>query len=158
MIKTSAIVLGAFISTSLVAAPATAQERETPYWASINTAELNMRVGPGRDYKIEWVYERHGLPLKVLRVQEGWRFVQDPDGTEGWVTAALISADRTAYVIGDGLAPMRASPQDDAALRWNLEAGVIGDLGECEAGWCELSVEGRKGFVAQGRLWGAGEP
>ena len=158
MIGTPRIVLGAIAAASLVAAPADAQERETPYWASIDTSELNMRVGPGRDYKIEWVYEREKLPLKVLRVQEGWRFVQDPDGTEGWVSAALISAERTAYVIGEGLAPMRASPADNAALRWNLEVGVIGDLGECEAGWCELSVEGRKGFVAEKRLWGTGEP
>lgn len=149
----------ALIFTSILAAgPASAQERETPYWASIDTSQLNMRVGPGRDYRIEWVYERDDLPLKVLRVQEGWRFVQDPDGTEGWVTAALISADRTAYVTGEGLAAMRASPAGNAALRWKLETGVIGSLGDCDAGWCEFTVGRRSGFVEQDRLWGAGEP
>ena len=54
----------ALIFTSILAAgPASAQERETPYWASIDTSQLNMRVGPGRDYRIEWVYERDDLPL-----------------------------------------------------------------------------------------------
>jgi SH3-like domain-containing protein len=43
-------------------------------------------------------------------------------------------------------------------LRWNLEPGVVGKLGDCEAGWCELSVGPRKGWVEQKRLWGAGEP
>ena len=143
---------------SFFAAPSAAQDREVPYWARIGTSELNMRVGPSREYRIEWVYEREGLPLKVVRVQEGWRLVRDPDGEEGWVSAALLDADRGGLVVGEGLAAMRASPADNAAIRWNLEPGVVGDLGDCEAGWCEFDVEGRSGFVKQDRLWGAGEP
>ncbi len=159
MNRTARIVLSLASAASLFAAPSLAQNRDTPYWASIDTTELNMRVGPGRDYKIEWVYEREDLPLKVLRVQEGWRFVRDPDGEEGWVSAALIRDKRPgALVIGEGLVPMRESPADNAALRWNLEPGVTGLLGECEAGWCEFSVDGRAGYVVQDRLWGAGEP
>ncbi|MBU1756201.1 MAG: hypothetical protein KJ703_04305, partial [Alphaproteobacteria bacterium] len=65
---------------ALFAAPAQAQERDVPYWASIRASELNMRVGPSRDYKVSWVYRRPGLPVKVVRVMEGWRLIQDPDG------------------------------------------------------------------------------
>jgi SH3-like domain-containing protein len=35
---------------------------------------------------------------------------------------------------------------------------VVGALGDCEAGWCELDVAGREGWVRAERLWGAGEP
>jgi SH3-like domain-containing protein len=154
-----ALATGAALALPWASGPVAAQTRETPYWATIDTTELNMRVGPGRDYRIDWVYEREGLPLKVLRVQEGWRFVQDPDGTRGWVAAALIRDKRPgAYVVGEGLAAMRESPADNAGLRWNLEPGVVGALGPCDAGWCELSVGRRTGFVRQDRLWGAGEP
>lgn len=142
----------------ILAAPAYAQDREVPYWASLRVGEVNMRVGPSENYPIEWVYHRANLPLKVIRLYQGWRRVRDQDGAEGWIVARLLSPERTAVVIGKGLAPMRADADSSAALRWNLEAGVVGKLGDCDGGWCELDVAGHKGWVEQKRLWGAGEP
>ena len=142
----------------LVAAPAAAQDRETPYWASIRAEVLNMRVGPSENYPIDWVYKRKGLPLKVVRIMQGWRLVRDPEGTQGWVFAALLSPERTALVIGEGLAAMRAEPSAASQLRWNAEPGVVGKLGDCEGGWCEFDVEGRTGWVEAARLWGDGDP
>jgi SH3-like domain-containing protein len=142
---------------SLFASPAFAQDRETPYWASLRSNEVNMRVGPSEDYQISWVYHRDGLPLKVVRIREGWRLVRDPDGAQGWVVARLLSPDRTALVVGRGLAAMRDVPGGSGRLLWNAEPGVVGKLGSCEAGWCEFDVGGRKGWVRQVRLWGAGE-
>jgi SH3-like domain-containing protein len=117
-----------------------------------------MRVGPSENYPIDWVYRREGLPVKVVRLYQGWRRVRDPDGAEGWVVARLLNPQRTAIVIGKGLAPMRAGSSGDAPLRWNVEPGVVGRLGECDEGWCEFDVKGRKGWVEQARLWGAGKP
>jgi SH3-like domain-containing protein len=37
-----------------------------------------MRVGPSEAYPIEWVYRRQGLPVKVVRVMQGWRLVEGP--------------------------------------------------------------------------------
>lgn len=150
--------LSIVLAIAAAAAPLAAQTRDVPYWASIKAEKLNMRAGPGRDFPIEWVYKREMLPLKVVRVHEGWRLVRDPDGAEGWVTANLLSAERSAMVTGEGLAEMRASPSDRAKLRWRLEPGVVGRLGDCEAGWCELDVAGHRGFVPAARLWGAGKP
>jgi len=138
--------------------PATAQNRDTPYWATIRVDELNMRVGPSQDYKIDWVYRRKGLPVRVVRVMEGWRLIQDPDGAQGWVVARLLSPDRGAIVIGKGLAAVRADPTASAQLKWNAEPGVVAGLGKCEAGWCEVDIAGREGWMEQNRLWGAGEP
>ena len=150
-----AILLAAF---AIMAAPAQAQERDVPYWASIRASELNMRVGPSRDYKVSWVYRRPGLPVKVVRVMEGWRLIQDPDGEQGWVVARLLSPDRTAMVIGSEPAALRDSPDDNGGLRWSAEPGVLGEIGDCSDGWCEFDVDGRRGWVRQDRLFGAEEP
>ena len=117
-----------------------------------------MRVGPSEAYPIEWVYRRPGLPVKVVRVNQGWRLVEDPDGERGWIVARLLDPDRGAIVVGDGLAEMRAAPEATANVLWRAEPGVVGELGDCEAGWCELDVAGREGWVRAERLWGAGEP
>lgn len=135
--------------------PLRAQEREVPYWASIRATELNMRVGPSRDYKVRWVYRRPGLPVKVLRVMEGWRLIEDVDGERGWVVARLLSPDRTAMVTEGDPVALRATPEDRGAIRWRAASGVIGTIGECSAGWCELDVDGRDGWVRQERLYGS---
>ena len=137
---------------------AQSQDREVPYWATIRAEELNMRAGPGPDYPVEWVYRRHGLPVKVLRLKDGWRLIEDPDGERGWVVARLLSPDVGAIVTGREPASMRADADPSAALRWRLEPGVIGRLGNCDAGWCRFDVDGHIGWVPEARLWGAGEP
>ncbi len=147
--------LGLFLSLAL---PAAAQDREVPYWASINTEELNMRVGPSMEYRIDWVYRREGLPVKIVRVVDRWRLIEDAEGTRGWVSSNLLNLQRGAVVIGEGLAPIRDMPSAGGKLRWNAEPGVVGKLGDCEANWCEIDIAGRAGWIEQGRIWGAGEP
>ena len=150
------IVLFALALASAV--PASAEVAKTPYWASIRSDEVNLRVGPGEDYRIAWVYRRPQLPLKVLRIKDGWRLVQDPDGAQGWMRSQFLTRQRGGFVRGIGPADMRENPASEARLLWRLAPGVVGLLGECQAGWCELDVGGRKGHVEANRLWGAGEP
>lgn len=144
--------------TMLVAAPAAAQDREVPYWASIRGEQVNMRVGPSERFKIDWVYKRKGLPLKVVRLKDGWRLVRDHDGTQGWIISRLLDPQRTAMVMRGDPVAIRAEPRADSQLRWRAEAGVIGKLGTCRAGWCAFDADGRSGWVREERLWGAGEP
>ena len=143
----------------LVLAPAVrAADKTVPYWASLRVEVVNMRVGPGEDYRISWVYHRKHLPLKVVRLKESWRLVEDPAGARGWVLAQFLSRDRGAIVAGNGLADMHDKPEPGARLLWRLQPGVTGKLGACTSGWCQLDLGGRSGYVEQARLWGAGEP
>lgn len=146
------------IASLVIAGPAASQDRELPYWAAMRAEEVNMRVGPSAEYKIEWVYHRQGLPVRVIRMREGWRLVQDVDGAQGWVVARLLTPDRHALVIGEGEAEMRSEPGGAGRMLWNLEPGVVGSLGKCEGNWCQLDVAGHKGWVDAERLWGDGDP
>ena len=141
-----------------LAGPLSAAKSGAPYWASLRVAEANMRVGPNEDYRISWVYRRPHLPLKVVRLKEGWRLVEDPGGTRGWILAQFLSRQRGAIVVGEGLAEMREAGNPGARLKRRLQPGVVGKLGECAAGWCGLEVGENTGFAPQDRLWGAGEP
>lgn len=148
----------AAVSFLALSVSANAQEREVPYWASMRAEEVNMRVGPSADYKIDWVYKRPGLPIRVIRRMEGWRLIQDPDGTQGWVVARLLTPERGAIVIGDETAEMREGAGEATQLKWRVAPGVVGQLGDCEKDWCELNVKGRSGWVKADRLWGDGDP
>ncbi len=136
-------------------APLRAQERTLPYWALLRFEKVNMRVGPSEEYPIAWVYLRKGLPVKVVRIREGWRLIEDHEGTQGWISASQLDLARGGLVTGTGLTEIRAEPSAAAAVKWRLQPGVIAKLKKCQAGWCEVDVGGRKGFVSAGRLWGS---
>ncbi len=86
-----------------------AEERAPPYWASISASAARMRTGPGEQYPASWLYNRAGLPVLVIQTYPDWRRIRDPDGTEGWVFAKLLSSKRTAMVMG-AVRELRASP------------------------------------------------
>ena len=140
----------------IASSPARAQERDVPYWATLRYDEVRMRVGPSTEYKIDWVYKRQGLPVKVVRVYEGWRLVQDHEGTQGWIAANQLSPTLGVLIVGEGLADMRAGSSDTTGLRWRAQPGVVGELLRCRDDYCEIDVAGRTGWVEQSRLWGVG--
>lgn len=157
------IVTGAAIACTAAlcgaVAPAhAADDDKVPYWASIDTDLANLRVGPGESYRIDWVYRRPHLPVKVIRREGPWRLIEDPDGDKGWMRDLLLSRQRAALVKAKGLVEMHAEPNSSSPMLWRVQPGVIGLLGDCKQGWCPFDVEGHKGFVDQETLWGAGAP
>ncbi len=128
-----------------------------PRFVSLKAARVNVRVGPGNDYRIAWVFTRSGLPVEVIQEFDNWRRIRDSDGTEGWVFHSLLALKRTAVVApwqkGDPL-PIRSSPDDTAAITAYLQPKVVAKVSECASGWCQLSDSRFKGWIRQDRLWG----
>ncbi|WP_390582391.1 SH3 domain-containing protein [Erythrobacter sp. MTPC3] len=148
----------AVLTMATAPSPAKAQLREVPYWAALRFDRVFMRVGPSQEYKIDWVYKRKGLPVKVVRVRESWRLVEDPEGVRGWIASSQLTPTRGTVVIGEGAIELRESADRGSALRWRAEPGVVAKLLRCREDRCEIDVTGRVGWVDQDRLWGAGEP
>ena len=142
------------IAAALVGAGAEAQDRKTPYWASIATGDALMRTGPERTYPAVWRYRRRDLPIRVVQVYGNWRRIREQDGTEGWMLATLLSAQRTAVVTGTGPAPMHAGASSGSPLNWRAQPGVVGRISRCAGGWCFFDVDGRKGYIEVERIWG----
>lgn len=138
---------------ALAAEPALAQ-RQYPYFGSIAAGKARMRVGPGREYPSSWMYQRVDLPVKVLAMHKGWKRIEDPDGTQGWMQANLLSNSRTALVTPGDPAVLRDRPRGDGRVMWRAAPGVVGRISKCADGWCRLDVGGRGGFVEVQRLWG----
>lgn len=137
-----------------VVGPASAQsDVELPYWASINVDEARMRKGPSPDVPVIWEYRRKDLPVKVVARFETWRKIEDPDGTQGWMAARLLSRTRTAIVTGE-IRPMRDAASLSAGVAYRAEPGVVGRITDCKDGWCLFEVKGRKGWIQTDHIWG----
>ena len=140
-----------------IALPALAQTKP-PYWASIGAGEARMRTGPGKQFPISWLYRRAGLPVTVIKTYPNWRMVRDPEGTEGWIQATLLSEDRTALVKPGEIRTLHETPDAGAKTVWRVEPGVVGKISECARGWCRLDVKGRAGYIQTADIWGADAP
>ena len=137
-----------------VVGPASAQsDVELPYWASINVDEARMRKGPSPDVPVIWEYRRKDLPVKVVARFETWRKIEDPDGTQGWMAARLLSRTRTA-IVTDEIRPLREAASASAGVAYRAEPGVVGRITDCKDGWCLFEVKGRKGWIQTGHIWG----
>lgn len=140
------------------AAPVGAEAPQFPAWRSLRDPVVNMRTGPGEDYAIRFVYHRQFLPIKVLRVFQGWYLVEDPDGSRGWMMMRFLNKTPTALIRGKGPVEMHAGPSEGSPLLWKLAPGLVGRLGPCKDGWCQMDIDRHVGFVPEGRLWGVGKP
>jgi SH3-like domain-containing protein len=140
-----------------VAAPAAAQEKKPPYWASIASGQAMMRTGPARNYPGTWLYQRRDLPIRVLKTYPNWRLIEDPDGTRGWMLVTLLSDRRTAIVKPGDPRPVRVEPNDGAKVRYLVEHGVVGRIDKCKSGWCRIEIGKRQGYIHTSDIWGVSE-
>ncbi|MEM7189532.1 MAG: SH3 domain-containing protein [Pseudomonadota bacterium] len=127
-----------------------------PRYVSLRSSEINVRRGPGLDYRKDWVYRRAGLPVRVIEEYGDWRRIVDKDDAGGWVYHAMITGRRTVVVISDKVY-FREDPAETAAATAQAEAGVVARLKKCGPAWCEVEAEGFRGWVPKGAIWGVEE-
>lgn len=129
-----------------------------PRYVSLKSERVNMRVGPGREYQVEWMYLKRGLPMEIIQEYDNWRKVRDPEGNEGWILHSLLSGDRTVIVAPwdtkRQYVEMREAADHGSRIVAQLEPSVVAGVVDCGNGWCRLEVAGARGFVRQNLLWG----
>src|SRR5579863_3510331 len=150
-IRAKMLLIGTLVLTPWLCARAADSPR---YFASIKSDKIFMRVGPGDQYDVKWVYHRKGLPVEVLGTYDAWRRVRDMDGEIGWIHTALLSRERTAVVTGQGTAPVLRDAEANSRVIAEAKPGTVGRLRHCEAISCEVKFEGAEGWVSRSRLWG----
>lgn len=133
-----------------------------PRFVSLKSDRVNLRAGPGTEYPTRWVYRRAGLPMEVIKEFETWREVRDADGATGWVLQSFLSGRRTALVLPWDVKPEQPVPavevysSDSASSRLvaKVEAGVIANIHGCDGTWCNVVIDGYRGYLEQKKLWG----
>lgn len=131
-----------------------------PRFVSLKSERVNMRVGPGRDYKVEWMFVRKGLPIEIIQEFDNWRKVRDSEGAEGWILQSLLSGRRTAlaapWQAGEEGAhvSLHADPDEAAPVRAKLEPNVLVSVNSCNGDWCRVEARGHDGHIRQNQLWG----
>lgn len=158
VVRIFALIVALALGAASVAAAPEGTGQPLPRFVSLRAGEVNMRIGPGEQYPIDWVYQRAGMPMEVVAEYYTWRRVRDWRGTEGWMHTSMLSG-RRAMVVSGAVRSLRAEPDPRAPLMANVEPGVIGRLLECRGNsvWCRVEIAGIRGWLRRGEFWGAYE-
>lgn len=132
--------------------------RPLPRFVSLESDTVNVRGGPGTDYRIRWIFRKAGLPVEIVQEFGNWRRIRDSEGEDGWVHHSLLTGTRTALVKpwepGGAPVELHAQPEGRSRVVARLEPNVLAEVGSCDGSWCLVAGEGWDGFVRQDLLWG----
>jgi SH3-like domain-containing protein len=131
-----------------------------PRFVSLKSDRVNLRIGPGLSYGVDWLYLKSGVPMEITQEYYNWRRVRDAEGAEGWINQALLSGQRTGIAAPwlrgkDTMLLLRAEPDTSARITAKLQPGVIGRIKSCDGEWCEMEFSGHSGWINQSQIWGA---
>lgn len=125
-----------------------------PRFASLRSDDVNLRTGPGVRYPVDWKFVRRDMPVEIIAEFETWRKIRDFESTEGWVHQSNLSPRRYVLVLGDKMQELHRKPEPDATVVARSEPGVIGQLLQCETGWCRVQMRKVTGWIRRDLIWG----
>jgi SH3-like domain-containing protein len=152
--KVTRLIAALSLSMSLLPALAAAQDKlPLPRFVSLRSDEVNLRLGPGSQYPVDWVFRRARLPVEIVAEFDTWRKIRDSEGTEGWVHQTMVTGRRTVQITGQ-MRVLRRKPEAESPAVARVEPGVVGELTECQGQWCRIDVQGRRGWLPRTDFFG----
>ncbi|MBE6447157.1 MAG: hypothetical protein E7015_01565 [Alphaproteobacteria bacterium] len=138
--------------TSIFLASFLFQDASAIQFVSLKSSKINMRVGPGEEFPVSWVFIRAGLPVKLIAEFQHWRKIKCHDNTEGWIHQSMISGRNTAIIIKDkALLYEKNSPKYPKA---RISKDVIVRVLKVEDQWAKVDINKIKGWMKTEDLWG----
>lgn len=134
---------------------ATRQIEEQDFFASLRASETNVRAGPGQHYPIKFTFKARGVPVHVVSEYDNWNEIEDYEKQTGWVSKSLLTKKRTLMVqTSQDPINMYSKKNEKSRVIFRLKNHVIGDYMGCEGDWCMIEIEGKKGWVNKGLVYG----
>jgi SH3-like domain-containing protein len=141
------------VSAAASAAPVPQAPAIKPHFVSQREGLAYMREGPSYAHKILWAYRHRGYPFLVTASFDVWRRVVAADGTTGWMSANMLSDQRTVLVTGKGRAQIRQSESGGKVVGL-ADPGAVAGLKTCTPQACHIRGEDIDGWIPRDRIWG----
>jgi SH3-like domain-containing protein len=154
MTRIAAILWVLALAMALVPARAQAPDKVLRY-VSQRADKAYLREGPTYAHRVLWVYRHRGYPFAVLAEFDVWRRVRAADGAVGWMSASMLTDQRTVLVTGKERAKIFAGA-DGGKVVALADPGATAALQACAQTACHIRGEGIDGWIPKDRIWGVG--
>ena len=116
-------------------------------------SNVNFRNGPGVKFAIVYKVFKKGYPVKVIDTIDEWHAVEDFKGDKMWVSSSNLASKCGKIVNNAKLARVRFSPEETSPIFAELENGFVINRVKCYKMWCEVTIEGKLGWILRESLW-----
>ena len=126
---------------------------DIPRFVSLKNNKTFVRRGPGKSYRIDWILEKPGFPLRIIGEHNHWRQIEDFQGDKGWIYFRLLSGKRTIITIQNKILLRKKVAQGSKPIAI-LDTGVIGELIKTTQESCQAKFQNYKGWIDKIQVWG----
>ena len=120
---------------------------------SLKNNEVNVRLGPSKEYPVKFIYKKKYLPLEILDNSETWRKIKDFDNNSGWIHISQLSKKKSA-INKKNNSIIYKKPTIFSKPLVKLETGRLLLIKKCKLKWCKITTGKYKGWIEKDYLWG----
>ena len=122
------------------------------YYLMLKNSKVNVRMGPGLDYPIKFIYKKKYLPVKVVDKKENFRKVIDHKKNSGWIHISQLKKVNSVIVLSNRI--LFKKPTFNSKPIANIESGKLFVLEKCKKNWCEVNSPNYSGWINMDNVWG----
>ena len=122
------------------------------YYLMLKNSKVNVRIGPGLDYPIKFIYKKKYLPVKVIDKKENFRKVIDHKKNSGWIHISQLKKVNSIIVLSDRI--LFKKPTFNSRPIAKIESGRLFFLEKCRKNWCQVSSQNYSGWINIDNVWG----
>ena len=122
------------------------------YYLMLKNSKVNVRMGPGLDYPVKFIYKKKNLPVKVIDKKENFRKVIDHKKNSGWIHISQLKKINSIIVLSNRI--LFKKPTFNSKPIANIESGKLFVLENCKKDWCEVSSQNYSGWINMNDVWG----
>ena len=122
------------------------------YYLMLKNSKVNVRMGPGLDYPVKFIYKKKYLPVKIIDKKENFRKVIDHKKNSGWIHISQLKKVNSVIVLSNRI--LFKKPTFNSKPIANIESGKLFVLEKCKKYWCEVNSQNYSGWINMDNVWG----
>ena len=122
------------------------------YYLMLKNSKVNVRMGPGLDYPVKFIYKKKYLPVKVIDKKENFRKIIDHKKNSGWIHISQLKKVNSVIVLSNRI--LFKKPSFNSRPIANIDSGRLLVLKKCKKDWCEVSSQNYEGWINMDDVWG----
>ena len=122
------------------------------YYLMLKNSKVNVRMGPGLDYPVKFIYKKKYLPVKVIDKKENFRKVIDHKKNSGWIHISQLKKINSVIVLSNRI--LFKKPTFNSKPIANIESGKLLVLEKCKKNWCKVISKNYSGWINMDNVWG----
>ena len=115
--------------------------------------EVNIRKGPGKNHYVIGIFQKKGIPLKIIDSFDTWLKIKDYEGEIGWVSMSQLSEKKFGIILKE--VKLQQFPKKNSKELALIKKNMLVKVKKCKNNWCQVNVKDFNGWIEVDKFWGA---